>query len=84
VALKADGACRTCNAPITWVITPTGGHMPLNPEPADDGNIWIATLTADGKMVIGVALHHDGVPEGQTAYVSHFVDCPQAQSWRKR
>lgn len=51
--------------------------MPLDPEPVDDGNIWVTSIAiASGQPLIAVALTHAGVPEGQPAYVSHSVTCP--------
>jgi hypothetical protein len=80
--LLANGTCRSCDAPVTWVITPTGARMPLDPTPAPDGNVWIAALAPSGDMVIGVSLNNDGVPPDKTSYVSHYVSCPQADEWR--
>lgn len=83
--MNADANCRSCKAPIRWCVTDaTGKRMPIDPEPVADGNIWVIRHE-DGMPVIGVALTRDGVPASEPfAYVSHFVNCPDRDSWRKK
>lgn len=65
--------CKSCQAPIFWLRTVTGKRIPVDPEPVDNGNI----VLRDGYAEV--------VPPttGVKAYVSHFVTCPQAKTWRK-
>jgi hypothetical protein len=72
------GKCRSCGAPIWWVETEKCRDIPLNPTPRPDGNMVI-----DG----GLAVHYDPGDMFHAAlarYVSHFVDCPQADRWRRK
>jgi len=82
--VRADAQCRSCRAPIRWVIVlPKMKRMPLDPEPVEDGNMWV-DHTEDGTPVMSVALSGDGVPRNiPIRYVSHFVSCPDRDSWRK-
>jgi hypothetical protein len=83
--MRADAECRSCHAPIRWVITAANGkRMPLDPDPVSDGNMWVDHIEA-GLPVMEVALSGDGVPANvPLRYVSHFVTCPDRESWRTR
>jgi hypothetical protein len=82
--MRADAQCRSCKAPVRWVITAANGkRMPLDPEPVQDGNVWIEGMQ-DGVPLVQVALSGDGVPRNvPIRYVSHFVTCPQREEWRR-
>jgi len=70
---------------VRWVITePNGRRMPLDPIPAPDGNMWVDRIEG-GTPIMRVALSGADVP-GNVAirYVSHFVTCPDRDSWRTR
>lgn len=83
--MKADGICASCGNPIVWAITVAkGNRMPIDPDPVDDGNVWIAESPSHGAPVVGVALQHSDLPADTVTYVSHFVTCPDADSWRNK
>lgn len=66
-------ACRSCGARVLWARTlTTGKAIPLNPEPKAGGNL---------QLKDGVARY---VQPSRTIkfYVSHFVDCPNANGHR--
>jgi len=53
--------------------------MPLDPEPAMDGNVF---LDEQGRAnVVAGPLE---VPVGTRLYVSHYATCPDAERWRGR
>lgn len=80
----ADSHCRSCKAPIRWTLTVNGKRMPIDPDPAPDGNVWVTGIT-EGIPTIEVALTGDAVPASvPIRYHSHFVTCPDRDSWRKR
>lgn len=83
--MRADAECRSCHAPIRWVVTAaTGKRMPIDPTPVPDGNVWIDHIEA-GLPVVHVGLSHDDVPRSEPcAYQSHFVSCPQRDEWRRK
>jgi hypothetical protein len=66
--------CRSCGAPIRWAITDHGNRIPLDPEPAEVGNLIL--VQRDGQ------LHAAHAVPG--THVSHYATCPQAAEWRKR
>lgn len=83
--MKPDGRCRSCGASIAWVVTAAkGNRMPLDPQPVDDGNVWVIEQPEHFPPVVGVALQHSDIPVGTETYVSHFVTCKDANKWRKR
>lgn len=74
-------ACRSCSAPVRWIrMTGTGKANPLDPAPADNGNVRILE---DGR---GEALSQRDAVAAQAAgvelYLSHFATCPQRERWR--
>jgi hypothetical protein len=70
---------------MAWVVTAAkGNRMPLDPDPVDDGNVWIIEHPEHASPVVGVALHHDDIPADIVTYVSHFVTCPFANQHRKK
>ena len=77
--------CRSCGAPVRWVITEANDRrMPIDPEPVEDGNVWVIEIR-QGTPIVGVALTGDAVPASvPLRYVSHFVTCPDRDTWRKR
>lgn len=84
------GSCRSCHAPVVWVITAAGASMPLDPEPVVGGNIEYTgrtRRTRNGGMapeVSYVPTQGSLIPEDTPRYVSHFATCPNAQEHRKR
>jgi len=74
----ATDHCRSCGAAIMWVRSAaTGGLMPLDYQPTDDGTI---ELDENGHAIV----HHQRpmIVTGPL-FVSHFATCPDAPSWRK-
>lgn len=65
--------CRSCGAPIEWVVTEKGKRMPLDIERRDDGNV---TVDPSGTARV--------VPKGKGSRVSHYATCADADRWRKR
>jgi hypothetical protein len=58
-------------------------RIPLDPIPVPDGNVWVDHIEG-GQVFVNVVLTGDAVPRTVASrYVSHFVTCPQADSWRK-
>ncbi len=73
--------CKACGAPIVWAETAaTGKAIPLDAEPAPDGNIYLSTSD-------GVAHYPPKgwqAPAGLRLYKSHFASCPQAAAFRRK
>lgn len=62
------GTCKSCGAPILWVVMGSGKRMPLDPKPQK-----LVTL-CDMPEARGYVTD---------AYTSHFVSCPSAAAHRK-
>jgi len=81
--MTPDAECRSCRMPIRWVVTQNGKRMPLDPVPDPEGNVWIEGME-NGVPKVQVALTAADVPANvPIRYVSHFVSCPDRDSWRK-
>jgi hypothetical protein len=71
--------CRSCGAPFVFLTTESGRLYAIDPEPAENGNIWIGE---DGiGRVVGKGDHETVcVP----LYISHFATCLDAAKFRKK
>lgn len=78
-------SCRSCRAPVTWVTLPSGKTMPLDAEPAADGNV--ALLSAGRAIVLTAGELSEErqlmPPFRRKLYRSHFSTCPQAKQFRR-
>ncbi len=76
--------CRGCGAPVVWAQTANRKGIPLDPVPDPAGNLVIDTVNPDrsgGRLAVYV---RPGERPGEPRYVSHFVTCPEAASFRGR
>lgn len=62
---------------IVWATMPSGKAIPLDPEPADAGNI---VYVAPGR----VRMHEPLFDRDEKRFVSHFATCPNADEYRRR
>lgn len=65
-------ACSSCGKPIIWTTSPTGARLPLTAKPVtvyqiDEEHSRAMNTTPDANKL-----------EGGPFYISHFVDCPNA------
>lgn len=76
------GKCRSCQAGIVFVRTAASGgvkSMPLDVEPADDGNV---VLNQQGHAV--VYANAEAVPaDAGRRFFSHFATCPNRAEHRR-
>lgn len=73
--------CDTCHAPIIWTHTTNAKRMPVDYEPSPQGNI---ALRPGGMGPVSVVLSIAKQFGRKNLYTSHFMTCPEANSWRKR
>jgi len=71
--------CKSCGAPLLWVMTAQGKSMPLDAQSCFDGNIYFddderPVFLAKGELP----------PEGKILYKSHFATCPASTAHRKK
>jgi len=83
--------CRSCGAAILWVKTESGRRMPLDFVPVEDGSIIVRMGQAMNQETAHIETKEETElrlqakePAARTAYVSHFVTCPDAAKWRKK
>jgi hypothetical protein len=80
----SHGRCRSCDAPIIWAVTPAGRPMPVNSEPVPyRGNIRLE-VQPDGRPPLACAIPVMYCFGRRDLYLSHFVDCPEADKWRHK
>lgn len=87
--------CRSCEAPILWVITTNGKRMPVDVEPvvASRGFRIDETLLDEAQMGFNegdlkpgkdlLATFTAEPAQGEQLYVSHFATCPNAAAHRQ-
>jgi hypothetical protein len=82
--VMANAKCRSCQAPIRWVLlASTDRRAPINPEADPDGNMYVHHWEGD-MPVMEVAASRAAVPRNvPLAYKSHFATCKDAATWRK-
>jgi hypothetical protein len=75
--------CKTCGAAIVWARTiPGGKQMPVDPEPADYGNVELYTMPSGKYLARVVKGNHQSIP-GRRWHLSHFASCPDANLHRR-
>ena len=85
--MAPDPTCRGCRAPITWAVTQAKGRrIPLNLEPADDGNLLMtgAIDAKTGAPIVRAIARDEVVAPARARYLSHFATCPTARTFRKK
>lgn len=75
IPAEARSTCRSCQAPIIWVKTIRGRNMPLDAEEMIGQDLLLFEIGADGVA--------RSAAKGKPGRQSHFVTCPQRDSWRK-
>lgn len=72
VAEAQTTACSSCSAPIKWVRTERGKHMPVDAKPT--------------TLLVATGGHGpQGTPNvtSRRGWVSHFATCPNADQHRR-
>jgi hypothetical protein len=75
------GECKSCTAPVIWAVTTLGKPMPVDPEPAEGGNValsWRAGHVLAEVLSVTKQFGRTGLRK------SHFATCPDAAAHRKR
>lgn len=82
--------CRSCQATIVWIKTPTGKRMPCDTSliiarlmPPAPGAHVLTLVTARGEIVRGV---ESANPKAETVegYWCHWSTCPDAAHHRRK
>lgn len=80
-------SCGSCAATIIWALTSNFRRIPLDAAPQENGNL--AVVGEQGGVPVVVVVRSDGTDTplwgpDEARYLSHFVSCPQADTWRKK
>ena len=87
--------CRSCDAPIVWVITQKGKRMPVDAEPvvASRGFRIDETLLDEAQQGFNdedlrpgkdlLATFTAEPAKDERLYQSHFATCDDSPEWRK-
>lgn len=76
--------CRSCGAEIIWARTRSGSRMPVTLAQRRDGNLVLAQEDSyPGAMPVAEAYDPEK-HQGWGRHVSHFADCPNAASHRRK
>lgn len=81
------GECWSCKRTIEWAVSTKGKRMPLDVDPAEDGNVILdgEGIANNGeRLPLAIVLGKGDVPLGDPVRrVSHFVTCPDADQHRR-
>jgi hypothetical protein len=94
VSTPEPAKCKSCGAPVEWVLTEKGKWMPVDFQRALTGNILLSQR-AVGQPATAIyqsaeeieTLKRQAQARGeawQGLFVSHFATCPSAAKHRKR
>jgi hypothetical protein len=68
--------CKSCKARIDWyTVAATGKRMPIDPDPAPDGNVRVDVVANTVEVV--------APGSRRPLYRSHFATCPAAGQPRR-
>lgn len=72
--------CRSCGAPVLWVLTKGGRKVPLDPQSVLNGNLVITREETKSGCLPRVAYV---APEPDVErFVAHFASCTNARGYR--
>ncbi len=75
--------CRSCDAPIIWVVTEKDKKMPIDAEPSPEGTFIKFRLDANGDKIVHFVKESERAATTKPLYASHFATCPDAAEHRK-
>jgi hypothetical protein len=75
--------CRSCGAPIRWAITPKGRRIPLDFEPARDGNVRLGAFAGEEHALVLAGAELAAAQIAGPVYRAHFSTCPNAAQHRR-
>ena len=79
--------CKGCGAPIDWITTKEGKHMPVDPEPVFiiEGDGSDRFVTDEGAILLGrMARPEEERPGLEAAFTPHWKTCPDSARFRQR
>jgi hypothetical protein len=74
--------CSACLAPIRWETSEGDRRIPLDPDPDPAGTVVLVPGKRGG--IRARVLNGGQLPAQETAYVPHWVTCPQGKDFKRR
>jgi len=79
--------CRACGRPITFIRTPRGRYLPVDPDPVltvRRGPGQVTIVTPRGEVIRGYETQEPPDPEtgAHAGYVPHWQTCPHSDQFR--
>jgi hypothetical protein len=85
VSSLSPDACRSCGAPIVWVVGATGRRMPCDLEPVVDDTRGLIRVPEGPSSRAGTPFDSQPAVLGKGKILrSHFATCPDAAQHRRR
>lgn len=75
--------CRSCKAPIVWARTINDKPMPVDAQPAPDGNVLLHEPGPTAEVLAGLFLAA-ARDQGLELHMPHHSTCPDGEKWRRR
>lgn len=83
--MMTTSRCASCGETILYALTTsTNKRIPINPTPVPDGNIELDPRNGISLPYAKTWGTSHQWPEGVDRFISHFVTCPAAASFRKK
>lgn len=82
--LPDPSQCRSCRAEIRWGKTQNGKNLPVDAQPAQAGTIVLDVH--GGVLYAGVLIGAQLAAVRRSTrplYEPHWVNCPDAKTWRR-
>lgn len=78
--------CKGCGAPMEWITTKAGKHIPVDPEPVQviEGDGRDTFVTDEGDIITGrIAEPDEMTMDLPVGFVPHWKTCPNAADFRR-
>lgn len=73
--------CRSCDAPVIWVVTTNGKRMPVDADPVVAARGFRLDDEVEGEVPL--ATFTQTPAQDERLYLSHFATCPNADQHRR-
>ena len=85
-ARAMETKCKSCGARMFWAVAAKSGkRLPVNAEPAANGNLVLALRSKPPAPAELIAEAFDAEKhEGRNRFTSHFSNCPQSAQHRRK
>lgn len=69
--------CSACDQPLLIAVTNKGRHLPVDPDPIDDGHLILERIQfSPNRLVVHAHRTDEIIPDGTLRYRPHYDSCP--------